>query len=277
QAILDENGDILFAGSRQDRKKLKVVANGEIVDFKGYALASSYRRVYSVFPALTIYWITERGKNEWNDLPPELQAVWGADWQKKAEEGHKAILAPARLNPTITVLPNPVIDVTTLVQRRFIADIGGPSTTSLPPKDKETRNNIHEMAIAFNLKIQSQDKGNGDLRYTTLAKTTRSETGVNEGKVAKIMRRGANGPGVAGFVHKSGDKRKARFAAMPRLRDGDEVGKTAPKIGESNIGFKMLVSMGWTEGDGIGVSMGGLHVPPTAVIKNTKLGLGATR
>ena len=48
------------------------------------------------------------------------------------------------------------------------------------------------------------------------------------------------------------------------------------KIGEVNIGYKMLASVGWAEGDQIGNS-GGLHVPLTAVIKNTKLGLGATR
>jgi hypothetical protein len=52
--------------------------------------------------------------------------------------------------------------------------------------------------------------------------------------------------------------------------------KAAPKIGEANIGFKMLASMGWSEGDRIGIS-GGLVAPLTAVIKNTKLGLGANR
>lgn len=38
----------------------------------------------------------------------------------------------------------------------------------------------------------------------------------------------------------------------------------------------MLASMGWSEGDRIGIS-GGLVAPLTAVIKNTKLGLGANR
>lgn len=37
----------------------------------------------------------------------------------------------------------------------------------------------------------------------------------------------------------------------------------------------MLAMMGWAEGERIGV--GGLDVPLAAVIKNTKLGLGATR
>jgi hypothetical protein len=52
--------------------------------------------------------------------------------------------------------------------------------------------------------------------------------------------------------------------------------QTAPKIGESNIGFKMLASMGWSEGDRIGMT-GGLDAPLTAVIKHTKLGLGASK
>lgn len=44
----------------------------------------------------------------------------------------------------------------------------------------------------------------------------------------------------------------------------------------SNIGFQMLAAMGWSEGDRIGAT-GGLDAPLTAIIKNTKLGLGATR
>ncbi|KAJ7502588.1 hypothetical protein B0H11DRAFT_2223502 [Mycena galericulata] len=280
QAFLDDNGDIIAAHSRQGRKKLlKAVANGELINFDEFSPA-------------------KRGKNKRNSLPAELQAVWDKDRAKKAEnkrlralarleaaadplshhkggkKGRKAMLTAARVDPTITVIPNRVVDMATLVQqiRRFIADIGGPATMSLPPTDKATRKNIHEMAVAFNLK--SVSKGKGDARYTTLSKTTRSGFDVNEAKVSKIARRGGSGRGGAAFV---GDKGKGRAVTVPRHRDGDEVGKAAPKIGESNIGFKMLASMGWAEGDRIGVSAGGLHVPLTAVIKNTKLGLGATR
>jgi hypothetical protein len=38
----------------------------------------------------------------------------------------------------------------------------------------------------------------------------------------------------------------------------------------------MLASMGWSEGERIGLT-GGLDAPLTAVIKHTKLGLGATK
>lgn len=52
--------------------------------------------------------------------------------------------------------------------------------------------------------------------------------------------------------------------------------QAAPKLNESNIGFRMLAMMGWSEGDRIGFT-GGLDVPLTAIIKHTKLGLGATK
>ncbi|KAJ7621039.1 hypothetical protein FB45DRAFT_992151 [Roridomyces roridus] len=264
QAFLDDNGDIIAANSRAGRKKLlKAVANGEIIDFAEFSPA-------------------KKGKNKRKDIPAELQDIWDRDRAKKAEnkrrralerlelaadplahhkggkKGRKAMLAAARTDPTITVLPNRVIDMTTLVQqiRRFVGDIGGPVSMSLPPTDKATRKNIHEMAIAFNLK--SVSKGKGDSRYTTLTKTTRTGLRVDERKVGKLARRGGDGRGGAAFGR-------------------DEVGKAAPKIGQSNIGFKMLALMGWSEGDRIGASADGLHVPVTAVIKNTKLGLGATR
>ena len=52
--------------------------------------------------------------------------------------------------------------------------------------------------------------------------------------------------------------------------------EAAPKIGESNVGFKMLALMGWSEGQRIGKT-GGLDAPLTAVMKRSKLGLGASK
>ncbi|KAF9483093.1 hypothetical protein BDN70DRAFT_874140 [Pholiota conissans] len=241
----------------------------------------------------------KRAKDKYKDLPPELQDQWEKDRKAKAEykkareqarlevaadpmskkkggkKGRKAMLAAAELDPTITVIPNRVVDMTTLVQqiRRFIADVGGPSTMSLPPTNKETRKNIHEMAVAFNLK--SLSKGKGDARYTTLTKTTRSGINVNEAKVAKIVRR-SGGMGARGDSFIYDKKGRGPPTAMPRHREGDEVGKAAPKLTQSNVGFRMLALMGWSEGTRIGFA-GGLDAPLTAIIKNTKLGLGATK
>jgi len=191
------------------------------------------------------YSSSERGKGKDQVIPPELREQWQKDRDKKAEnkraralarlqlaadplsikkggkKGRKAMLAAARLNPTITVLPNRIIDMTTLEQqiRRFVANLGGPSSMSLPPMDKGTRKDVHELANAFNLK--SLSKGKGDARYTTLTKTTRSGIGVNEKKVAKIVRR--SGGGV--FMGPEGRDNGKNKVVVPRHKDGDEVGK----------------------------------------------------
>lgn len=234
------------------------------------------------------FWTTpRRRKDKGKGLPASLEAVWERDRQKKArrkmerrmeqlqqaadpfaehrggKKGRKVAKAAAKLDPAITVLPNRVIDMATLVQRirRFINDLGGPNSIALPPTNKETRAQIHELANAFQLK--SVSKGKGDSRFTTLIKTSRTGLAVNEKKIGRIIRR--NG---GDFID--------RKPHGPRYKEGEEVGKAASKIGESNIGFQLLSLMGWSEGDHIGLS-GGIQDPLTAIIKHTKLGLGASR
>ncbi|KAM5533732.1 hypothetical protein V8D89_012605 [Ganoderma adspersum] len=273
--ILAENAHILGTGNRKARKYMfKAIQNG---DFDDLLLDTTQ-------PA-------KRRKDKGDDLPPELREQWEKDRQKKAEnkqkralermklaadplavhkggkKGRKAMLAAGR---TAEGLPNRIVDLVTLEQqiRRFLADIDGRDTMVLPPCDKETRKRIHDIAGAFNLK--SQSKGKGDSRYTTLTKTSKSGLGVKEGKIRAIMKKATNGTWDG---PRNGDwKGKANLA---KHREGEEVGKGAAKIDGSNIGFKMLAAMGWSDGDRIGLS-GGLDAPLTAIMKKTKLGLGAT-
>lgn len=199
------------------------------------------------------------------------------------------MLAAARQDPQITVIgPNRVIDMTTLVQqiKRFIANPDGPRTMALPPTDRETRKLVHEMAAAFDLK--SKSNGHGDARYTTLIRRSQSGLRVDKAKVARIVRRGHGGE-----FYKDDGKGKAKGKSTQQ-REGEEVGKVcicsiylsgivtthviqaAPKIDSSNRGFRLLEAMGWSEGKRIGTS-GGLDQPLMAIIKHSKLGLGATR
>ena len=94
----------------------------------------------------------------------------------------------------------------------------------------------------------------------------------------KGLRRGG-GAGSRGedFVRDRRGGRGNGDVRMPRHRDGDEVGHAAPKIGETNVGFRMLAQMGWAEGERIGSSMKGIENPLTAIIKTTKAGLGASK
>ncbi|KAF9264106.1 hypothetical protein L218DRAFT_863575 [Marasmius fiardii PR-910] len=277
--VLAKNQDILTGRDRKTRNSLfRSIRNGHF-DLDADFMPQARKR---------------KDKNK--DLPPELAELWERDREKKAErrrerdlakllqaadpvaskkggkKGRKVTARLASLDPTITTIPNRVIDTTTLVQeiRRFLENIGGPQQMVLPPTNKETRKMIHELAQAFNLK--SVSKGKGDGRYTTLIKTTKSAYGaVNEQKIGKVVRwgrsRGVEFAAKEDWGHKGG--------RMPKHREGDEVGKAAPKLNDSNIGFRLLAAMGWADGDRIGLS-GGLNDPLTAIIKHSKLGLGAS-
>ncbi|KAI0031135.1 hypothetical protein K488DRAFT_36734, partial [Vararia minispora EC-137] len=229
--------------------------------------------------------LSARRKDKGKSLPPELQEQWARDRAKKAEWKRQrdeakllAVADPlvlkkggkkgrkASRRATEKELPNSIFDVLSLEKqiRRFLADLGGPKTMALPPMAKESRKIVHELASAFNLK--SQSKGKGPHRYTSLAKTTRSGIMINESKISSIVRR--NGGSVT-VTRRDGKV----YSVKPR--EGELVGKEAPKIGDSNIGFKMLSAMGWKEGVQIGGETGGLDVPLAAVVKTSKLGLGA--
>jgi hypothetical protein len=190
-----------------------------------------------------------RKKDKPAHLPAELQAQWEKDRQKKAtkkkerelerliaaadpfgphkggKKGRKAMRAAAGLDPTINVLPNRIMDMSTLVQKieTFLSDIGGPKSMSLPPMEKSTRKNVHELALAFNLKSISKGKNND--RYTTLTKTTRSiSANVDYRKVQRLVRRSGGRfdiPLGAAAYHKDSGKKGVRH------REGDEVGKVS--------------------------------------------------
>ncbi|KAH9858987.1 hypothetical protein C2E23DRAFT_746290 [Lenzites betulinus] len=291
QNLLNENQHMLNAkGLKAQEELFAAIQNGQFDSDDEFADAMS--------PA-------KRGKNK--DVPPELRAQWEKDRAKKAEnkrkralerlqlaadplaphkggkKGQKAMLAAARADADAD-LPHRVVDFAALEQeiRRFLADPAR-TTMPLPPADKETRKRVHELATAFNLK--SLSKGAGKARYTTLAKCPRSGLGISERKIRSILQQAQSGHWIAPDFRKGGGKPReskakgakgdSKAASLAHHREGEVVGKEAPKIGASNIGFKMLATMGWSDGDRIGLS-GGLDVPLTAIMKKTKLGLGAS-
>lgn len=187
---------------------------------------------------------TSERKEKFRDtgLPDEFQEQWEKDRAKKSEnkrkrqlarleaaadpmtkkkggkKGLKAMLAASRLEEEDAVeLPNRIVNLITLEQqiRRFLEDIGGPRSMTLPPCDKNTRKKVHALAAAFYLK--SQSKGGGDARYTTLTKTTSSGLNVNEHTIRKILR---NDDGY----WDTNDRAPPR-TSLNKHREGEEVGK----------------------------------------------------
>lgn len=100
----------------------------------------------------------------------------------------------------------------------------------LPPMEKEVRKRVHELAQCFQLKSKSVGKGNS--RFTIISKPNYGGVGVNERKVAAILRRSQKGKG------------KGQSAAGVRHREGDVVGEHAKRIDDSNIGYRLLQAMG---------------------------------
>ncbi|EJD52322.1 hypothetical protein AURDEDRAFT_111072 [Auricularia subglabra TFB-10046 SS5] len=222
-------------------------------------------------------------------VDPALAAQWERDRQKKAQqkrerEEQRALIAAAALSPQHAkhlakrfmkdnrnsgyatgapiALPDGKADFVVLEAevRAFVGDLRRDALV-LPPLDKASRARVHLIAQNFGLK--SKSTGGGVSRFVTLSRTSRTrETAQNENKVRRLLYGGAL---------------KGGAPRAPRHRDGDEVGKAAPKLTDTNLGYRLLQQMGWAEGDRIGLSTRGLEAPISAFIKTTKLGLGATR
>ena len=183
-------------------------------------------------------------------------------------------------------IPHRILDLVSveLHIRHFLANKDQRDMT-LPACDEITREKIHNLAGLFGLKSKSKKGALG--RYTTLIKTIHSGKNINEQEVARIMKWFGKGKSKEGnrsgrLKTKEGDvvgDVRASWFIGPgspgyRLTNGLFL-QAAPKIDETNIGFMMLASMGWSDGAAVGLS-GGLDAPVTAVIKKTKLGLGAS-
>lgn len=199
---------------------------------------------------LTLHWhcclyhLAGRKKDQWKDLPPDLQVQWKKDREKKAERkrmrealrleeaadslvakkgGKKGRKASKRAAALGLDIPNAVVDLASLEKqiRRFIENLGQ-NSMPLPAMDKESRKRVHELAGAFNLK--SQSKGKGSNRYTTLIRTSMTGVAVKEKKVSGLVRRYGGGDdrfnAPDGFRGGGGGGGRA-----PKHREGDEVGK----------------------------------------------------
>jgi len=298
QKVLDENEDVLKGGNRKSRKKLfDAIRDGNfegVVDEDDALFASS---------------IVKSKARKRSDLPPELQVQWDKDRAKKADYKRARALERKRQlgNPFKAAKTakdkgkkgksNPdepdtsesdsesepefeeINDIFALERmiRVFLED-KGMTTMTLPAMDKESRRRVHLLADCF--KLNSASKGKGADRFPILTKKVRSGTGIDQDRIAKILRASKEaGPGsnMAAFnraYYRKGPSGGGAKNVSGHV-EGEVVGAKAAKIGETNVGYKMLQMMGWSEGGRIGLTEGGIVDPLTARIKRTKLGLGA--
>ncbi|KAH8996442.1 hypothetical protein EDB86DRAFT_2829114 [Lactarius hatsudake] len=274
QSFLDENDDVLRAKDRKQRNHIfRAIRNGNLkVVLDDFIDSSPKRKRDKHVPAeLHDQWERDRKKKAERKRLRELERIAAAadpfTPTKKKRLGKKERKKAARRAAASPISLETVVGH----MRRFVEDLGSAPTLALPPMERHARKSVHELASAFNL--NSKSEGSGVARFTRLIKTTRSGLRIDERKVARIL--GNPAPPQGGGKGKGKGKGKAVVKIRPR--EGELVGGAAPKIDGSNLGFKMLSAMGWEEGNRIGTVGGvGLDIPLVAVIKNTKLGLGAS-
>ena len=173
QFLLDEKGGFLTNAKRRVRKRLfRAVQNGDFSDLEGDIGPASKSFSISMLDPTQHFVIPGRKKDK--KVPEHLQDQRDRDRAKKAEykqaraqarldaaadplskkkggkKGRKAMLAAAKLDPSISI-PERVVDMVTVEHqiRRFLANIGGKSTMALQPMGKESRKRVYELAVAF--------------------------------------------------------------------------------------------------------------------------------
>ncbi|MCO5565915.1 hypothetical protein L7F22_019590 [Adiantum nelumboides] len=167
-----------------------------------------------------------------------------------------------------------LIDVNRQIEL-FMYDVSK-TTLSLAPMDKRARAQVHQLASCYNL--ISKSKGSGNHRFPTLIKNSRSGFNVKQGRVNAILRSvgGASfgkGSRTGANAPKDDGRKKKERIPLPRNQEGAQVGFGAERIGQDNVGHRLLSAMGWVEGMGVGATQG-MSDPVGATIKISRGGLG---
>lgn len=152
----------------------------------------------------------------------------------------------------------------------FLADTEH-STLTLPSMRKHDRAMVHNLANAYSLK--SKSRGKGVTRFPILYKTSRSGQSVDHRRVSRLLHTPFGVMEDDMFDHRGLGRSGPRATVTPRPREGTRVGGTAKKITQDNIGHRLLQTMGWSDGQGLGRSEGRAE-PVVATIKVTRSGLG---
>ncbi|KAF2827684.1 hypothetical protein CC86DRAFT_290474 [Ophiobolus disseminans] len=221
------------------------------------------------------------------DLNDQLQNAWEADRTKKRlkkaereELRQQGLLGRKGKAANLRVKYSGGIDMDDVLEeiREFM--VSDRESLSLPPMEAYRRATIHQAAKMFEL--TSRSRGDGQERFTVLAKTRRtkvySDAEFDQVILRKGFRKRLQGPltGKKG----PGSARASTFRSGPRTRpqvgyrDGEKVGANAPELGPENKGHALMMKMGWSKGMALGTmdNQGILH-PIAHTVKTNKAGL----
>jgi hypothetical protein len=221
------------------------------------------------------------------DLNDQLQNAWEADRVKKRmkkaereELRQQGLLGRKAKAANLKVKYQGGADMDDVLSeiREFM--VGDMQTLSLPPMEAYRRATIHQAASVFGL--TSRSRGDGQDRFTVLAKTRRTKTYTDDQFDHEILRRGFLKRLQGDLTSNKGRKsaRASTFRSGNRVRpqigyrDGEKVGANAPELGPENKGHALMMKMGWSKGEALGFGDNqGILQPIAHTVKTNKAGL----
>eukprot|EP00833_Pecoramyces_ruminatium_P005529 jgi/Orpsp1_1/1179561/evm.model.c7180000069866.1 len=150
----------------------------------------------------------------------------------------------------------------------------------------ELRKSVGMIAIEYGVKIKT--RGSGKRKITNLIRTSRSKIPDNWNTIVEtvfskteaqrhsnmdVRKRNLDMAKRRGKYHNNNNKGKSSVN-KPEL--GSKVGENANPISDSNIGFKLLQSMGWNPGESLGNNNSNGLINPIEVVVRDQSGLGAS-
>ncbi|KAF9201739.1 hypothetical protein BGZ49_008059 [Haplosporangium sp. Z 27] len=208
-----------------------------------------------------------------DDVAQRLDAsdpgVRGSSWRRRRGEPHGgSVKSLSEINETI---------------EEFVRH-GGSEILQLPPMMTALRRRVHLLSTHYGLR--SESVGKGKHRSPVLIRTDRTKLPKSADQVMTILtqsdkeikKRTVEFNQSQSWGRRS--NRRHREEGVPnrtvdvRITNGAVVGATAAPISNENVGHRLLSKMGWTPGDGLGASGGGITNPIEAVMKRTRGGLG---
>ncbi|KAJ3296025.1 squalene synthetase-like protein [Borealophlyctis nickersoniae] len=175
--------------------------------------------------------------------------------------------------------------------RDFVLDPNMPPSTILSPMPGAVRRIVQSLAVRYHLKPKT--RGAGKRKVTVMFRTGQSSVPANWADLVDIalereggrfsaptssppqgngQRKGKGKGGKKETKGRKGPPGEADTSARPRI--GDVVGSSAAPIGSGNIGHRMMLSMGWSVGQGLGAEGAGIVNPVEVLVRSKRSGLG---
>ncbi|KAH3672430.1 hypothetical protein WICMUC_004266 [Wickerhamomyces mucosus] len=149
---------------------------------------------------------------------------------------------------------------------------------TFPPMDPHGIKTLMKIAYYYNMK--SRKFGKGLKIHAVIIKNKRTFHSLPDyHSIGQLMRQrrvfnriDQKRPRTEVEAEQSKSSRRGN-SSKAHVKEGDIVGADAPEISSNNVGRKLLMKMGWSSGQGLGLDNRGVAEPVIAKIKKTKLGI----